>query len=283
MKLITWNIQSGRGVDGRVDLQRILAHARRLADFDVLCLQEVASGYSELQGNDGADQFHQLAQGLPRFHAVQGIAVDVPAANGGRRRFGNMILSRYPVGPVYRHLLPRPVDPEVKSMQRIALEATLESPLGQLRVITTHLEYYSPAQRQAQIERLRQLQQEGYANACYPGTGTASDGPFFTAPRGKQCILAGDFNALPGSSERMRLLAPFDDMTPAFRDAWELTHPGQAHAPTVGLHDKTQWPGEPFTFDFICVSEDLAGKARRMEVDTLSNASDHQPLLLELE
>src|SRR3569832_2392404 len=226
MKLITWNIQSGRGVDGRVDLQRILAHARRLADFDVLCLQEVASGYSELQGNDGADQFHQLAQGLPRFHAVQGIAVDVPAANGGRRRFGNMILSRYPVGPVYRHLLPRPVDPEVKSMQRIALEATLESPLGQLRVITTHLEYYSPAQRQAQIERLRQLQQEGYANACYPGTGTASDGPFYTTTNNKQCILAGDFNALPGSSERMRRRAPGGGGAPAGRGAGGGARPG---------------------------------------------------------
>src|SRR5438445_3585789 len=32
MKLITWNIQWGRGADGRVDLERILAHARRLAD-----------------------------------------------------------------------------------------------------------------------------------------------------------------------------------------------------------------------------------------------------------
>lgn len=282
MKLITWNIQSGRGVDGRVDLARIVAHARRLADFDVLCLQEVACAYPEVRGGDGADQFRQLAQLLPGFHAVSGIAVDAPAPGGGRRGFGNMILSRYPVGPVFRHLLPWPADSRVKSMQRIALEATLESPLGLLRIMTTHLEYYSPMQRFAQIERLRLLQQEGYAHACHPGTGAVSDGPFFQAPRGRSCILTGDFNALPDSEEIKRLVAPFDDMTPSFRDAWELAHPGQAHAPTVGLYDKVQWPGKPFTFDFIFVSADLAGKVRRLEADALSDASDHQPLSIEL-
>jgi len=283
MKLITWNIQAGLGVDGRVDLARIVAHAHRLADFDVLCLQEVASAYPELPGSDGADQFRQLAQLLPRFQAVSGIAVDAPASDGGRRSFGNMILSRYPVGPVFRHLLPHPADPQVKSMQRSALEATLESPFGPVRVISTHLEYYSPQQRQAQIERLRQLHCEGYANASHPGTGMPSDGPFFSAPRGKPCILAGDFNSLPSSEERNRLLAPFDDETPPLRDGWELTHSGQAHAPMVGLHDKKQWPGEPFTFDFVYVGEDLAGRVRSMQADALSQASDHQPLLLELE
>ena len=42
MKLVTWNIQWGLGLDGRVDLARIVDHAKSLADFDVLTLQEVA-------------------------------------------------------------------------------------------------------------------------------------------------------------------------------------------------------------------------------------------------
>ena len=50
MKLVTWNIQWGRGADGRVDLDRIVAHPRRVADFDVLCLQEISAGYPELPG-----------------------------------------------------------------------------------------------------------------------------------------------------------------------------------------------------------------------------------------
>jgi len=48
MKLITWNIQWARGVDGRVDVKRVVEAARAMADFDVLCLQEVADNYPQL-------------------------------------------------------------------------------------------------------------------------------------------------------------------------------------------------------------------------------------------
>ena len=41
MKLITWNIQWGCGVDERVDLDRIVRTAREMSDFDVICFQEV--------------------------------------------------------------------------------------------------------------------------------------------------------------------------------------------------------------------------------------------------
>ena len=40
--LVTWNVQWFCGLDERVDVPRVLAHARAMADFDVLCLQEVA-------------------------------------------------------------------------------------------------------------------------------------------------------------------------------------------------------------------------------------------------
>ena len=45
MILITWNVQWCRGVDGRVDPARIVAEAKALADFDVLCLQEIADNF----------------------------------------------------------------------------------------------------------------------------------------------------------------------------------------------------------------------------------------------
>lgn len=32
MRLITWNVQWARGMDGRVDPARIVAHARQMAD-----------------------------------------------------------------------------------------------------------------------------------------------------------------------------------------------------------------------------------------------------------
>ncbi len=282
MKLITWNIQWGRGADGRVDLERILAHARRLADFDVLCLQEVSAGYPELPGGDGSDQFRALAKRLPEFTAIAGVATDAPRTGGGRRAFGNMILSRLPVLQVFRHLLPWPADAGVMSMQRVAVEATLRTPFGLLRVTTTHLEYYSLLQRSAQVERLRELHREAVAQSRAQRPGGIGDGAFEHMPRGGPAILTGDFNFLPDAAERDALLADFGDDTPAYRDAWLIAHPGQPHAPSVGLYDKAQWPGPPFTFDFVFVSADLAPRVGDVRIDAQSDASDHQPLLLEL-
>ena len=100
MKLITWNIQWGRGMDGRVDLARIVAEARRIADFDVLCLQEVADGFADLEQHDGGNQFAQIAALLPGYRPSKA-SRSICRAKARRRRFGNMILSRLPVGRVH--------------------------------------------------------------------------------------------------------------------------------------------------------------------------------------
>jgi endonuclease/exonuclease/phosphatase family metal-dependent hydrolase len=143
MKLITWNVQWCRGVDLVVDPARIVREARRLADFDVLCLQEIADNFPDprLAGNNGEDQFARLAGLLPGYTPIPGIAVDHPGDDGRRRLFGNMILSRLPVRQVYRHTLPYPCDPGKPCMPRIAVEAVVRADIGDVRVITTHLEY----------------------------------------------------------------------------------------------------------------------------------------------
>jgi len=69
MKLITWNIQWGRGIDLKVDLLRIARTARELADFDVLCLQEVAVNFPGLAGSQGENQVEELSRGLPGYTA----------------------------------------------------------------------------------------------------------------------------------------------------------------------------------------------------------------------
>lgn len=282
MKLVSWNIQWGRGADGRVDLDRIVAHAKRFAgDFDVLCLQEVSAGYPELPGCDGSDQFEALAARLPEYTRIDGVATDTPHPSGGRRRFGNMMLSRLPVRQVFRHLLPWPSDPAVPSMQRIALEATLATPGGLVRVTTTHLEYYSPMQRAAQVQRLRELHHEAVAQAHSRRPGTAAEGPFDHVPRGAAAILAGDFNFKPGSTEHRLLTSPIDAQTPSYVDAWRARHPNIPHPPTVGVHDQVQWPGPPFTWDFIFASADLVPRLRDLRADPQSDASDHQPMVVE--
>ena len=62
------------------------------------------------------------------------------------------------------------------------------------------------------------------------------------------------------------MLAPFDERASAFEDAWTVLHPGVEHAPTVGVHDREQWP-EPFTCDFVFASRDLRPRLRAISVD----------------
>jgi endonuclease/exonuclease/phosphatase family metal-dependent hydrolase len=284
MKLITWNIQWCRGVDLKVDPARVVADARRLADFDVLCVQEVADNFPapRLGGSAGEDQFAALASLLPGYTAVPGIAVDIPAEQGRRRRFGNMILSRLPVRQVFRHLLPYPADHAVPGMPRIAVEAVVGAPFGDVRVITTHLEYYSQTKRAAQVEALRTLYAEGHGYANGPAMSGVTDGPYETLARPAATIITGDFNLEPDDPLHARMEAPFADGTPPLTDAWVHAHPGVAHPPTMNVFQKVN-PGDPLQHcDFIFVSPDVKARIREVSVDVETQVSDHQPVVLTL-
>jgi endonuclease/exonuclease/phosphatase family metal-dependent hydrolase len=304
--LITWNIQWGRGCDGVVNLPRIVNTARALADFDVLCLQEVASNYSALDGSAGEDQPALLAGLLPDYTPLFAAATDVnaehdapanatsasrgaspgeiptPRRDRSRRLFGNMILSRLPVVQVFRHLLPWPVDPDVPSMQRVLIEAIVDTCLGPLRVMTTHLEYYSARQRAAQVERIRDLHAEAAMRARLERTREDTAGPFRAVRRAASLILTGDFNFRPDDALHARMCAPCGDGVPSLRDAWQVHHPGVPHPPSLGLFDRSQWPDGGYCCDFIFVSEDLCPRISGVRVDQHSDASDHQPTVLTL-
>ena len=60
MKILTWNIQWGLGMDGVCDLKRVTDYARATG-ADVICLQEVADGYDDLEGSQGENQFAVIA------------------------------------------------------------------------------------------------------------------------------------------------------------------------------------------------------------------------------
>jgi endonuclease/exonuclease/phosphatase family metal-dependent hydrolase len=284
LKLITWNVQWCRGVDQRVDPARIVAEAKRIADFDVLCLQEIADNFPdpELGGSTDDDQFETLARLLPAYTPIPGVAVDQPGTNGRRRRFGNMIFSRLPVRQVYRHLLPYPFDRGVPGMPRIAIEAVVGASFSDVRVITTHLEYYSARQRMAQAEALRAIYAEGHAYARDGALTMTDRSPFHTFVRPKATIITGDFNFEPEGPEHPRLLAPFDDGTPPLHDAWQLAHPGEPHASTFCIYQKTDPSGAELHCDFIFVSDELKPRLRSLEVEQKTQASDHQPVILTL-
>ncbi len=275
MRLITWNIQWGKGCDGVVDLARIVSVARSLGDADIFCFQEVSNSFASLDGD--TDQAAELAALLPDHRAVFRPAVETIDSQGRTHRFGNMTLSRLPVLQVASHLLPWPQDDSPRSMRRQALEVTVQTAFGPLRVTTTHLEYYSAAQRDAQIGRLLDLQQEA---STYRQAADARE------PYGRQVIaasgiLCGDFN-FDVSAPQHAMLDASSRPGLNYRDAWTICHPGLSHAPTCGVHDRVQWRNGADCRDFIFVTEDIAGRVRRMEVDGETAASDHQPVLIEL-
>ncbi|HEX8980267.1 MAG TPA: endonuclease/exonuclease/phosphatase family protein [Parasulfuritortus sp.] len=282
MRLLTWNIQWGRGMDGRVDLARILAEIRAMGEFDVIALQEVVVNFPGLPGSNGEDEMAMLSAGLPGYTPIYGIATDLPDGKGGRRLFGNALFSRLPVQQVFRHLLPWPSDPAVPSMQRVLLEAVVEAGSGPLRVMTSHLEYYSEPVREAQIDAIRRIHADASAHGRRPRPGEGeAGGPFEVWPRPASAILCGDMNFPAEAPARARLLAPFGDGTPAFADAWEVLHPGRPHPPTAGIH-KVDWLDRPSCYDFVFLTEDLAPRLRELRVNAETAASDHQPVMIEL-
>lgn len=282
MRLMTWNIQWGRGADGRVDLARTVAAIRAAGEFDVICLQEVACNFPGLAGGACEDEPAHFAAAFPGHEAVFAAGMDVPDGAGGRARFGNLLLSRLPLGQVFRHLLPAPADPDFPAMQRVCLEAVVTTARGPLRVLSTHLEYYSQRQRRAQIEALRALQAEAAGQAAAPAAGKESNPAFAAWPRPASAIVCGDFNCEPGSAEHVLMQAPIGAGVPGWRDAWGVVAPGAPHAPSVGLHG-VDWPDRAYCCDFFFVTEDLAPRVRALRVEADTAASDHQPVVLELD
>jgi endonuclease/exonuclease/phosphatase family metal-dependent hydrolase len=280
MKLLTWNTQWCCGLDGQVSPRRIVAHARTLVDFDVLCLQEIADNYPGLQGRAADDQPQVIAGLLPGFQVFFGTAVDEWGADG-RSRFGNLIATRLPVLQVQHHPLPYPADPGVPSMPRMCTVVTLQDPLlGPVRVMTTHLEFYSRVQRMAQARALRALHAQACEQAAAPPAAAADDGesPFRRKTHTAQAILCGDFNLQASEAEYAELTA---DGPAQFHDAWHLLHGTAPQPPTFRLFDRRYGP-EAIACDFVLLATALKDRVVAMTVDGKVQASDHQPVVVEL-
>ena len=252
-----------------------------MADFDVLCLQEVAVNYPQLTGNAGFDQVARLQQLLPGFQVCFGAAVDELGRDGERQRFGNLIATRLPLAQLQHYPLPYPDDAGVRSMPRMCSVATVLAPWGPVRVMTTHLEFYSPRQRMAQAQALVDLHTQACRQAVHAPLADETGAPFQTKVHTTSAILCGDFNLETGDAEYPTIQqVPGPDAT-RLRDAWPLAHGATPHAPTFRLHDQRYGP-VPISCDFVFVSEDLGARVSRVEVNTVTRASDHQPVLLEL-
>jgi endonuclease/exonuclease/phosphatase family metal-dependent hydrolase len=281
MKLITWNVQWFCGLDDVVSVERVVDEARAMVDFDVLCLQEVAVHYPRLTGNAGFDQVARLRALLPGFEVCFGAAVEELGRGGERQRFGNLVASRLPVAQVQHHPLPWPADGGVRSMPRMCTSATVQSTLGPVRVMTTHLEFYSTRQRAAQAQALVDLHAQACGHAASPPLDDETGQPFQNKVHTRSAMLCGDFNLETTNAEYGVIQSEPVDGATRLADAWRQVHGTRPHDPTFRLFDRRYGP-VPIACDFVFVSDDLAPRVRRVEVNLQTRASDHQPVLVEL-
>lgn len=170
LTVLSYNIHHGEGVDGKVDLQR-LADVIKSTDADLVALQEV-DDQTERTGK--VDQTARLAE-LTGLHGRFVHQIDY---EGGR--YGQAILSRFPVSDVTVHWLPGTPDRE----RRIAGAVSVTIGERKLTFVTTHLHHNNAAFRRDQASQLNKL----YAD-----------------PE-QIVILAGDLNATP-ESEPIEILS----------------------------------------------------------------------------
>jgi endonuclease/exonuclease/phosphatase family metal-dependent hydrolase len=280
MRVVSWNIHWGCGKDGRIRIHAIIDVLRRL-NPDVICLQEVAANHPELEGNVSANQFKQLAGAFGGYQPVFGPTSEI-YKNNMPRLFGNMLLSKYRITQAFRYLLPWPPDPaSPPGMPRGMIEVVVDAPSGKLRVLTTHLEYYSQIQRIAQIRHIKYLHWEACERARIFQPDPSLDAPFQLGFRPGSAIYCGDFNLTPDTPDYQQVLARDDSSALPLVDAWRARHPDIARAPTAGLHGFS-WPDRADCYDYFFVTEDLLPRLTEVEVQSETAASDHQPIVLDI-
>jgi endonuclease/exonuclease/phosphatase family metal-dependent hydrolase len=123
IRVLTWNVHGGVGLDGVRDFSRIVDHISAI-DADIVALQEV-------EGRNRGDRSLPMAIIRDRL-GHGGISASTITAPDGD--YGQVLLSRWPLVDVVTH------DLSIRRFEpRRALAATAQTPAGELRVIATHL------------------------------------------------------------------------------------------------------------------------------------------------
>ena len=124
VRIATWNIRGGVGLDGRFDIGRIVAELKRFAP-DIVALQEVDSR----RGAKGLEHPFVLLRDALGAHGVE--AKSIIGADG---EYGQLLISRWPLEFMRIHDISVP-----QREPRRAIEAEVCTPFGRLRVVATHL------------------------------------------------------------------------------------------------------------------------------------------------
>ncbi len=224
LRVLTYNIHHGEAMDELFDYERLAKVINDLSP-DIVALQEVDD---KTERASGVDQAALLGKRCKMYHAF---GQAMPYQGG---RYGEAILSRFPIVQTAVHPLPY----EPNREPRAALEVLIEPEgIGPVRFVGTHLCHQDNAVRVRQTTRLRQL---------------------FDSEDGTPTILAGDFNARPGSdpmsvlldagwTDTIAPLSKIDYILVRSSDPWKVVEVRIVDEPVVSDHDPVlavlQWQG----------------------------------------
>lgn len=273
MKITSWNIQSTKGCDGAFNADRILNVLNAEGVAEVICLQEVSRFFEEYGGND---QLKLFQDAYPDHVAVWGAALSWPG-EPYRREFGNLTLVREDLLLDYRvHPLPNPPAAGVRQMPRVMVETIVKDGDEVLSIFNTHLAFHRQEERFAQVRYLTDRMAEGVQRSLKPQQDNGP-GAYEVQKNPLNYLLCGDLN-LTIASEEYDFLVKLGE----WHDAWTVLYPEITHAPTCGIFDADQWTEGAHCRDFFFFSPVLKDQLVSMAVDQETDASDHQPITLEI-
>jgi len=170
LRVLTYNIHHGEGMDKKLDLKRI-ATVINEAKPDLVAVQEVDRG---VERTGRVDEPAELA----RLIGTRAIFEKNITYQGGD--YGNAVLSRFPVESYENHRLPQSIPGE----QRGALEVRIRVKDRPIVFIATHLDYHpDEGERLASVAMLKEIVERHGRTPV---------------------IVAGDFNAVPESEVMKR-------------------------------------------------------------------------------
>jgi endonuclease/exonuclease/phosphatase family metal-dependent hydrolase len=285
MKIVSYNIQFGVGLDGRFDCARIL---NELQGADIIALQEVTRNFSN---NGDADLVAIFTDAFPDYYHAFAPTCETEAGSAiidgrmvqKRSQFGNMILSRYPIMAVRNILLPRTRTFGGMNMQRAALETVIMTDSGALRIYCTHTDHRNPQER---IDQILYLKDRVIHYALEGGAVTgAEEFGFPEIPHTEDYIILGDFNMTPESPEYIAMCGPVDQYMGRTLRA-TLPVDALAHLGVIS-HDSITWtdladPRRSAVLDYCFISPQLVPRLKSGGIAADTDGSDHHPVWIKL-
>ncbi|MFS0752081.1 endonuclease/exonuclease/phosphatase family protein [Oceanobacillus sp. 1P07AA] len=244
LKVGTFNVAAGTGLDGEYDVDRLADTINEL-DVDIIGLQEVDVHWGYRSNFD--HMMEELASRLEMEYYFAPI-YDLEPVNQGEpnRKYGVGVLSKYPIVEAENRNITRlstQVPNPAPTLEPGFLQAKINVEGAEVMFYVTHLDYRGdPTIREMQVADMQGIMSEGNYN-----------------------ILVGDMNARPNATEISPL---FSD----FIDAWDLN---DTDGETFPAHNPDR------RIDYIFASKRM--EVHTSEVKKGGQASDHLPVIAEIE